>query len=324
MDLPQSCDSSDNIVVEISYENFQRSFEKVISSTFAENQLTGKLFGYWYGEDRTDGSSFNYVQDGSGHVHGSLVSVRDDMVMQFQVDNGMPFVTITNSSSFPEELDGISVEDEGYYEQYYAVNESLASSEEFGPEMNVSSPEEIPRLREIVNKVTKRNENVTKKQIDQSRDDDGNTLDIMVVWTLDAECRNANRLKQCTSTPRTIASMEALINLAISETNTAFQLSGVKTKLRLVHAYRHPNYREESFSSTLNDARTNKIPGLHAFREFFQADLVAVIIDNSQYCGIAYIGPSKNSMFSVTSWSCATGYFSFGHEVGHNLGYVFI
>jgi len=25
-------------------------------------------------------------------------------------------------------------------------------------------------------------------------------------------------------------------------------------------------------------------------------------------------------MFSVTAWDCATGYFTFGHEIGHNLG----
>ena len=25
-------------------------------------------------------------------------------------------------------------------------------------------------------------------------------------------------------------------------------------------------------------------------------------------------------MFSITAWNCATGYFTFGHEVGHNLG----
>jgi len=29
---------------------------------------------------------------------------------------------------------------------------------------------------------------------------------------------------------------------------------------------------------------------------------------------------SPDGMYSVTSWSCATGYYSFGHEIGHNLG----
>ena len=48
--------------------------------------------------------------------------------------------------------------------------------------------------------------------------------------------------------------------------------------------------------------------------------MVAMLIDDSQYCGIAYVGPSKDWMFSVTAWFCATGYYTFGHELGHNLG----
>merc|ERR1712007_410592 len=38
------------------------------------------------------------------------------------------------------------------------------------------------------------------------------------------------------------------------------------------------------------------------------------------YCGSGFVGPSIELMYSVVNWSCATGYFSFGHEIGHNLG----
>jgi len=47
---------------------------------------------------------------------------------------------------------------------------------------------------------------------------------------------------------------------------------------------------------------------------------VALIIDDSTYCGIAWVGPRIDRMFSVTAWNCATGYYSFGHEIGHNMG----
>jgi Metallo-peptidase family M12B Reprolysin-like len=40
----------------------------------------------------------------------------------------------------------------------------------------------------------------------------------------------------------------------------------------------------------------------------------------STSCGIAWINPSIDSMFAVTQYSCATGYYTFGHELGHNLG----
>jgi len=49
-------------------------------------------------------------------------------------------------------------------------------------------------------------------------------------------------------------------------------------------------------------------------------DFVALIIHDSQYCGIAFLGPRVDLMYSVTAWNCATGYFSFGHEIGHNMG----
>lgn len=37
-------------------------------------------------------------------------------------------------------------------------------------------------------------------------------------------------------------------------------------------------------------------------------------------CGIAYAASAlKAYMFSISSYSCATGYYSFGHEISHNL-----
>lgn len=56
-----------------------------------------------------------------------------------------------------------------------------------------------------------------------------------------------------------------------------------------------------------------KMDEAHTLREQYKADLVALIIDDPAYCGMAYLGPSKNYMFSVTAWNCATGYYSFGH-----------
>jgi len=68
------------------------------------------------------------------------------------------------------------------------------------------------------------------------------------------------------------------------------------------------------------DMRDGDVDGVHEKREEYGADIVALIIDDPQYCGIAFLGPSKANMYSVTAWNCATGYFSFGHEIGHNLG----
>lgn len=47
---------------------------------------------------------------------------------------------------------------------------------------------------------------------------------------------------------------------------------------------------------------------------------VVLILDDPVSCGAAYVGPSKDYMFSVVSWSCATGIYSFSHFIGRNLG----
>ena len=167
---------------------------------------------------------------------------------------------------------------------------------------------------------------VGHRRRDQVIDDLGGTLDVMVVWTKQAECKKSFLAQDCTTfTSTTENNMRGLIDLAIAETNTAYTASGINTQLRLVHAYREPNYVEAStdkFSSALN-AITSTTDGVmddvHSKRIDYGADIVAFIINDSAACGLAWMGPSSNLMFSVAHWECATGYYSFGHEIGHNM-----
>ena len=107
-------------------------------------------------------------------------------------------------------------------------------------------------------------------------------------------------------------------DLAIIETNVAYTQSGVSAQLNLVHAA-YTTYTEASsdaFGTALGQLRSQTdgiMNEAHTLREEYGADLVALIIDDSQYCGIAYLGPRTDLMFSVTGWNCATGYYSFGH-----------
>jgi len=155
--------------------------------------------------------------------------------------------------------------------------------------------------------------------------DDGSLLDVLVVWTHYAECKKSGLPKGCTHTTQTEANIKGTIKLAIQESNTAFELSQVHTDLRLVHMYRDTEGFDEAagYSDALNKI-TGKTDGVmdsvHSEREKYKADVVVLIIQNSQYCGMAWLGPSKDRMFSVTGWNCATGYYSFAHEIMHNLG----
>lgn len=115
-------------------------------------------------------------------------------------------------------------------------------------------------------------------------DDSGANIDIMVVWTNDAECLNSGLAKGCILTPATETNMRGLVDLAIAETNTAFDLSGIFTELRLVHAYRDPAYIEPTttiFSTALTNLREKsdgKLDSVHAKRTLYGADAVHMII----------------------------------------------
>ncbi len=151
-------------------------------------------------------------------------------------------------------------------------------------------------------------------------DDSGGNLDVMVVWTNKAECRNYGLDEGCVLTAESAAAMEARINLAIDETNTAFDLSGVQTQLYLAHAYRHESFNESSMLDDITSLQTGNIAGIEEKREIYGADIVSMIVDDPLFCGTGYLGPRIDKMYSIISWHCATGYFSFGHEIGHNLG----
>ena len=53
------------------------------------------------------------------------------------------------------------------------------------------------------------------------------------------------------------------------------------------------------------------------------ADAAALLCLETDSCGIAYFGPwayNNGNTVSLAKKSCAVGYYSFGHEIGHNMG----
>jgi hypothetical protein len=117
-------------------------------------------------------------------------------------------------------------------------------------------------------------------------DDSGSTIDVLVVWTKEAECGKAGLGSGCVVTPATAAIMRGLIDLAVAETNTAYTLSGVFTSLRLVHAYRDPDYVETNDYYTSLNHVTGKDDGfldsVHVKRALYGADVVHMILGTLQ------------------------------------------
>ncbi len=120
------------------------------------------------------------------------------------------------------------------------------------------------------------------------------------------------------------AAIEALIAQAVAETNQSYVNSGLTQRINLVHTMetgagdsQNDFYNDLYALLSLTDGRFDSVD---AARETYYADEVALIIEDYQYCGLAFVNSSASSAFSVTARNCATGYFSFGHELGHNMG----
>jgi hypothetical protein len=60
---------------------------------------------------------------------------------------------------------------------------------------------------------------------------------------------------------------------------------------------------------------------VHTHRDTYKADVCVLIIDNPSACGLASaIMATEASAFCAVHWDCATGYYSFAHEIGHLQG----
>lgn len=149
------------------------------------------------------------------------------------------------------------------------------------------------------------------------QEDTGDVIDVMVVYTQSA--RNS---------AGGTSAIEALVAMAIAESNTAYGQSMIMPRLRLAHVGL-VNYTESSSFSTDLDRLTNPTDGfmdeVHTLRNTHAADMVSLWVNNSSSCGIAFLMTTLSSTFethafSTVHYTCATGYYSFGHELGHNMG----
>ncbi|MEW6981513.1 M12 family metallo-peptidase [Colwelliaceae bacterium 6471] len=115
--------------------------------------------------------------------------------------------------------------------------------------------------------------------------------------------------------------INGLIDLAIAETNQGYANAGVTIRVELAGKYQ-VNYTETgNFDTDLAHYReTNDgvMDGIHSTRDQINADVGVLMINNGQYCGLASgIGSTAETAFAAVHYDCATGYYSFGHEIGH-------
>ena len=110
------------------------------------------------------------------------------------------------------------------------------------------------------------------------------------------------------------AATEARIDLRIAGTNQALAESNANVRVALA-GRSEVNYTETGSGSLdlgrLADPSDGHMDEVHALRDRVGADLVSLMVEDSNVCGVANIGGA----FSLTVQGCA-----FVHELGHNFG----
>lgn len=140
--------------------------------------------------------------------------------------------------------------------------------------------------------------------------DSGDRLDILVVYT--------PAVKNFLGGD---AQAQAFSQQAIDATNTTYINSNVRQRVRMVHSAEYVFTETGNSSADLSSLRSNAT--VQALRDTHKADLVAMIAEVGDVCGIAYLigGPSSSSSgYSLTARSCAVGNLTLSHEMGHNMG----
>ncbi len=140
--------------------------------------------------------------------------------------------------------------------------------------------------------------------------DSGDRIDVLVVYT--------------TATKNFLggdAQAQTLAQQAVDSTNTTYLNSRIRQRLRLAHAQEYVFTETGNSSADLGSLRANAT--VQGWRNERSADLVAMIAEVSDVCGIAYLiggAGQQASGYSLTARSCAVGNLTFAHELGHNMG----
>jgi len=174
-------------------------------------------------------------------------------------------------------------------------------------------------LEPLVPKIDKKK--MLKSSKNNSDEDSGDTIDIMVLYTATARDKagGTNAIK-------------SIINSAVATMNTTFENSNINPRVRLVHteevSYTHgENGSGNGFNIALDDLTDTDdgyLDYIHDLRNTHRADMVQLLFNNTSSGGLAWVMTDESHYFekyafSVVHYAYADGH-SFDHEFGHNMG----
>jgi hypothetical protein len=145
------------------------------------------------------------------------------------------------------------------------------------------------------------------------------TIDVMVVYTQASEDQNGGQ-----------SGIETAIEAAITEANLANSNSEVGITLNLVHmakvAYDESTggMSQSLQDLTADDGGSGPLDEVHGWRETHKADLVSLITEDDDYCGVAWLMQEldfdfESNAFSVVFSTCLVRH-TLAHELGHSMG----
>ena len=229
---------------------------------------------------------------------------------RYGLDNGTLY-TITGNA------DGTIVVEEDDSSQYPSCGEA--------PGVDVHHRDEVTSQKQHLNE--HEHGNITaladSKQIQQGTTtrmsvakDNANVLRLLVIYTDDVEAALGSA-----------EAAQALVDNSVLAANQSYINSSVNVQLQLVHTEK-VTYDETTFQGDLQrlaekmDGKLDQVPVL---RDSYQADLVAMLVENTEYCGMGYLMSFQDPVFSEYAYSvvssyCASSMYSLAHEIGHNLG----
>lgn len=144
---------------------------------------------------------------------------------------------------------------------------------------------------------------------------DGSTIRVLYLYTSKAMIAVGGK-----------SPMESMILAGVVTANQAYASSGINVKVE-VAAILPVTYSAENVGGmtvALAGVANGDVPGAHAARDTYQADLVQMVIDDPSYCGYGYIMTANSASFESYAYSVVYhgcfNYYSNIHEMSHNMG----
>ena len=128
------------------------------------------------------------------------------------------------------------------------------------------------------------------------------------------------------ATAASVGSIQTYVAALLGSANLSYLNSEVNPlQLELAGMVEVDNPLPGTTSSVILRELTNRFDGVadivHDYRDAYDADLVAQLVDIPSFCGRAWLSPNNSLYgFSVSDSDCALGNLTFAHELGHNMG----